>query len=540
MPAASFRRIGLASLLMMASVFLSRVFGLFREMVIAYLAGASGAVDAYQVAFIAPEILNHAVATGFLSVTFIPLFMRHQVAGDEAAAWRTFSNLLGLFGAFLAVVVGVSMALAPQLVRIAAPGLDDPATIASAVRMTRIILPAQLFFYAGGLLMAVQFARERFFVPALAPLVYNLGIIAAGALLFPWAGVEGFAWGVLAGAALGNFGLQWLGARRAGMRFAWVWDPAHPDVRAYLRLTLPLMLGLTMTFSTEFLFRFFGSYLPAGSIAVLNFGLRVMLILVGVFGQAVGTASFPTMARMAAAGETAELNRLLNVTLRYLALVIPCSALLMVLSPEVVRILFQHGRFDAAAARETADVLVWFLAGAFAFAAYTVVVRGYFAQRDTLFPALFGSAAVILTLPLYPAGIAWMGTRGVALAVTASGVLQAGALFALWSRRSRNAEQARVLRHYLGMGLLALALAPVLAGARRLVASGVSADTVAGSLVTCVSLGALFLVLMLIAGRVFRIREITEMVGRIGRLIGSKGSSGGGEGVKRSRGQGVE
>ncbi len=208
------------------------------------------------------------------------------------------------------------------------------------------------------------------------------------------------------------------------------------------------MVGLTMTFSTEFLFRFFGSYLPAGGIAVLNFSLRVMFILVGIFGQAVGTASFPFMARLAAENNLAELNRLLNRTLRYLALVIPVAVLLMVVSPEVVRILFQHGRFDPAATRLTAEVLVWLLAGSFAFAAYTVVVRGYFATRDTLFPALFGSAAVLASIPLYPLGLAFMGIKGVALAISVSGILQALVLYMLWNRRSGNTGQAEVYGFY--------------------------------------------------------------------------------------------
>ena len=158
------------------------------------------------------------------------------------------------------------------------------------------------------------------------------------------------------------------------------------------------------------------------------------------------------------------------------------------------------------------------LAGAFAFAAYTVVVRGYFALRDTLFPAVFGTLAVVLSLPLYPAGIAWLGARGVALAVSVSGVLQAGALFALWSRRSGNAGQAQVLRHYFKMGLLALALAPCLAGARRLISVGVSPETLAGSLAVCAGVGALFVGLMLLAGRWLGIGEIQELARRARRL----------------------
>jgi putative peptidoglycan lipid II flippase len=514
MQSSVYKKVGIASVVMMVSVFLSRVIGLLREMTIAWLAGAGPEVDAYQIAFILPEILNHVVASGFLSVTFIPLFTRRLIEHGEAEAWRVFSILLCVFGSVAMMGVGASMAFAPQLVAWAAPGLQDPEALAAAVRMTRIVLPAQVFFFAGGLLMAVQFAREHFFLPALAPLIYNLGIIAGGLLLAPWIGIEGFAWGVLAGAFAGNLLVQWVGVRRLDLRFQPAWEWRHPDVREYLRLTLPLMVGLTMTFSTEFFFRFFGSYLPAGSIAVLNFSLRVMLILVGIFGQAVGTASYPFMARLAAEHRLDELNQLLNRTLRYLALVIPFSALLMVLSPEVVRILFQRGRFDLAATRITAEVLVWFLAGAFAFAAYTVVVRGYFATRNTLFPAVFGTVAVLASLPLYPLGIALMGVEGVALAISFSGVLQVAALFCLWNRRSGNTGQREVYRFYLKMGLLSLVMGPLLAVLRRLMLEVVDASSLIGSLVVAGLVGAAFVALMLMAGYGLKIAEITDLMRR--------------------------
>jgi putative peptidoglycan lipid II flippase len=509
--ASVYRKVGIASLVMMVSVFLSRVIGLLREMIIAWRVGAGPEVDAYQVAFILPEILNHIVATGFLSVTFIPLFTRRLIQQGEAEAGRVFSNLLCVFGTVVSMGAGIAMAFAPQLVVWVAPGLDDPEALAAAARMTRIILPAQTFFFAGGLLMAVQFAREHFFLPALAPLIYNLGIIAGGLVLGPWLGIEGFAWGVLAGSFGGNLLLQWVGARRLGLRFQPAWNWRHPDVREYLRLTLPLMVGLTMTFSTEFFFRFFGSYLPAGSIAVLNFSLRVMLILVGIFGQAVGTASYPFMAHLAEENRLDELNRLMNRTLRYLALLIPFSVLLMVLSPEVVRLLFERGRFDPAATRITADVMVWFLAGAVGFAAYTVVVRGYFATRNTLFPAVFGTLAVLASLPLYPLGIVLMGVEGVALAISFSGILQVVVLFILWSRRSRNAGQGDVIRFYLKMTLLSLALAPLTAAIRRLAIAAVDPSGLSGSLTISVMVGIAFAALMLLAGYGLKISEITEL-----------------------------
>jgi murein biosynthesis integral membrane protein MurJ len=255
---------------MMASIFLSRLTGVAREMVLAALAGAGTAVDAYRVAFILPEILNHILASGFLSVTFIPIFTHYLAAEREAESWSVFSLIMNVFGLGLAAAIGVACLFAPELVVLLAPGLPEGSVFDSAVRMTRIIIPAQFFFFSGGLFMAVQFARERFLIPALAPLIYNLGIILGGVLLGPRLGIEGFAWGVLGGAFLGNFAVQYFGARQIGMRWGVVSNLRHPDLKRYILLTLPLMVGLSMTFSTEIFMRFFGSFLPAGSIAFLS------------------------------------------------------------------------------------------------------------------------------------------------------------------------------------------------------------------------------------------------------------------------------
>jgi putative peptidoglycan lipid II flippase len=376
---------------------------------------------------------------------------------DLDGGWQVFSDILSVFGVVLCVLTAAAWVAAPRLVVILAPGLQDPAIRELAVTMTRIILPAQVFFFAGGLLMAVQYANASFFIPALAPLVYNAGIIAGGLLIGPHMGMVGFAWGVLGGAFLGNFLLQWAGARRMGLRFRPRFNITHPDFITYVLVSLPLVLGLTMTFSTEVFLKFFGSFLPPGSIAALNYGLRVVFMLVGVFGQAIGVAAFPFMSRLAAENRVAEMNDLLNQTLRYLALLIPLSILLVILRQEVVVILFLQGRFDAQAVRLTADTLPWLLLGAAAFASQTVVVRGYYATQDTLFPALYGSFAVIASLPLYVFGMRWFGTVGVASAISLSAWLQVILLYVLWNRRSGNTGARGVFR-VIGQMLVAGAL----------------------------------------------------------------------------------
>ncbi|AOY59682.1 MULTISPECIES: murein biosynthesis integral membrane protein MurJ [Desulfococcus] len=507
----SYRKVGIASLIMMASVLLSRVIGLAREMVIAYAGGAGPEVDAYQVAFVIPEILNHLLASGFLSVTFIPIFSRYLAMDLEAEGWRVCSIIFTCFGSLLILLIIAASILAPQLIDLIAPGLDDPVLKAKAVRMTRIVMPAQFFFFTGGLFMAVQFARERFTVPALAPLVYNLGIIGFGALLSPYMGMEGFSWGALIGALAGNCIIQFFGARRVGMVLTLRFEFRHRDLKAYVLASLPLMVGLTMSFSTEFFLKFFGSYLPSGSIAALTYDLRIMFVLVGFFGQAVGTASFPYMARLAAENRLPEMNALLNITLKYLAAVIPFSVLFMVLRYEIVLLLFQRGRFDAAATALTARLLFYLMAGTVAFSAQSIVIRAYFAVQNTLFPSVFCSAGALLSIPVYVYNMQRWGADGIAAAISLSVVFQVWLLYALWNYRSRNLESAGVYRHYLKLTVVSAGIGVALERFRTWIAAGIDTQTPAGALAASVLVGTVFLALLLGAARLFRIREIEDI-----------------------------
>ena len=510
-----YKKIGIASLIMMASVFLSRLFGFLRLMIIAYVGGRSGEVDAYQVAFVIPEILNHIVASGFLSITFIPIFSRYLTADEEANGWEVFSIILSCFGTLLMLFIVIGMIFAPEIVTLIAPGRTDPIFRHQVIRMTRIILPAQFFFFAGGLFMAVQFAKEKFFLPALAPLFYNIGIIGGGLLLGPKLGMEGFSWGVLVGALVGNFGIQYWGAKKIGMQYSPRFNFGHPDLKKYIKLTLPLMLGLTLFFSMEIFMKFFGSYLPAGSIADLEYSLRTVLLLVAFFGQALGVASYPFMARLVAENKIAEMNRLLNDTLRILSLVIPFSVLLMVLRHEVILILFQRGNFDAVATGQTSVVLVFFLIGSFAFAANTIVPRAYYAMQDTLSPAIYGTIVVILSIPLYLAGSNILGARGIALAVSLSGIFQVFFLYIIWNKRTQNKGSRDVYVTYLKMIVLSVLLGIFVAGFKLKVLGGIDSTTFSGSLWVTLVTGIVFTGLLLFAGYLLKVKEIREMINRV-------------------------
>jgi len=508
-----YKKVGIASLIMMASIFLSRVIGLIREMVIAYIGGAGAGVDAYQVAFVIPEILNHVLASGFLAITFIPIFTAYLTQDNEKEGWRVFSLIMTCFGALLAILVVIAMVFTPQLMSVV--GFEDPDTRASTIRMTRVIMPAQFFFFCGGLLMAVQYAKEKFLIPALAPLIYNIGIICGGLVLGPWIGIEGFAWGVLAGAIIGNFILQIFGAHRAGMVYRPILNLTHPDLKKYLLLTLPLMLGLTMTFSTEFFFRLFGSYLPAGSVSSLNYSWRLMYVLVGLFGQAAGVASYPFLARLVAENKIPEMNQLMNRTLRFVALAIPVSALVIVLRIEVIRMIFQRGTFDAAATETTSSVLIFIMIGTSAFAAQTIVSRGYYAMQNTIFPAVFGSLAVILSIPLYLIGMNRWGVNGVALAISISAIFQVGLLYVLWNRKSANLEAKSVYLFFAGMIVFGCVLGIPLEWLRLQVVGLIDNSSFWGSAAVSAIIGLVFITAFFSLGALLGVREIKNLFKKI-------------------------
>ncbi len=510
--------IGAATLIMMGSIFLSRITGVAREMLLAAVSGAGSEVDAYRVAFVLPEILNHILASGFLSVTFIPIFSLYLTENEEADGWYTFSNIFTVFGALLLMLILAGMLLAPQVVPLLAAGRQDPEFIALAVRMTRITLPAQFFFFAGGMLMAVQYSRAHFLLPALAPLIYNLGIICGGWLLGRRLGVEGFCWGALAGAAIGSFAIQLAGAVQIGMKFRPTFDLGHPDLKRYIKLTLPLMVGLTMVFSTELFSKFFGSFLPEGAIAWIDYAMRVMLILVGFFGQAVGVASYPLMARLAAQGRMAELNDTINKVLRYLAIVIPVSVLVAILRHEIVAVLFQRGRFTPEDTRMTALTLACLMVGAIAFVSQTVVNRGFYATQNTLLPAVFGTAAVIASLPVYWLGLTALGVAGVGLAISASALFQTVLLFAVWNRRSGNQAAGGVYRAYLAATVAGLVIGAILWPLHRTLQAVLENPTLIANLSVIGIVSVTFAVLTGLWGWFFKVEGIHYLIGRVGAL----------------------
>ncbi len=391
------RQIRIASLIWGASILLSRVIGLIREAVFGRVLGTSGQADVYLAAFPFADFLNYLLAAGALSIVFIPIFGGYLARGEEDKGWEAF-NVIGTFATALIGVGVIAMWLAvPALVPIAAPGFDA-AQSAQLVTIARIIVPAQIFHVLGGLMSAALQARDRHTLPALAPLVYTGAIIVGGLAL---GSAEGFAWGVLVGSFLGPFLLPLLGGLQSGMRIRPRIDLGHPDLRRYLWLSLPIMLGFSIVVVDDWIVTRVSSTLQEGSVAILRYAKNLMRVPMGVFGLATGVAAYPTLTRLVANNQHQQAYETLAGAVRMmLVMAFGAQVLLTVAGEDMARVIY-GGRISDENYRLLGLSLSILSLGLWAWAAQTVVARGFYARGETWLPTLAGSGAALACYPLY-------------------------------------------------------------------------------------------------------------------------------------------
>jgi putative peptidoglycan lipid II flippase len=509
------RKIAQSAGVVMASVLVSRLLGFFREWAVAREIGSGAVTDAYYSAFTLPDFLNYLVAGGALSLTFIPVFAKYAAENREEEGWHVFSTVITVMSLVLAALILAAEIFAPQLVAVIAPGFAA-AEKARAVFLTRLMLPAQYCFYIGSILAAVQYAKGQFVVPSLAPVVYNLAIILGGVLLAPSLGITGFSVGVLAGAAAGNFLLQIYGATRAGARFAPNLDVLHAGFRLFIRLSIPIMLALSLVFTDDWIIRWFGSYLVPASITWLSWAKTLMRVPLGIVGQAAGVAAFPFLAQLYSEKKFAELNQALDATLKgVLLLLLPVSALTIAESRPLVYLVFSHTRLRPEDLDATAAALDLFSLGMVAWGVQGILARGFYAARDTITPAVVGTVLTFLGLPAYWLLVKRFQYGGLALASSLGIVAYTEVLFVLLARRLKNPEAGSLLKFSLKVTLASALAALASYGIVRWWEARFAWQTMTGAFAVLVPASAAGFILAALLAKLMRVREVDEYISRI-------------------------
>jgi putative peptidoglycan lipid II flippase len=417
-----------AAAVLAVTVLLARIVGFLQLSIISRFMDPADS-DAYLAAFGLSEIVNYLVAGGAISITFIPVFTSLEHEGKKEDAWDFFSSIITVMTVALSVLIVIGMIFAEPLVKLTTPGFAEPgkeAALRQVVNMTRIMLPAQLFFYLGGLIVGVLNSHKRFAASGMTGTVYNLVAIVIGFILWVMMGTAGFAWGILFGAFAGNFllplvaGLQ--GSEEERLKFRFSFKPKHPAVARYFRNALPIMLGVSLPVVDQIVVRFFGSYLDGGGLSHLTYGNRVMLAPLGILAQAASVAAFPFMATDSATKNWNALTDFLRTGLRRLMfLALPISTVLILNARPIIDLLFGYGKFanDPNAVHQTSIAFAFYCVGLFAWAGQQFVARGFYALQDTVTPTVIGSVlAIFFFVPLCWFAAKFGGVMGLALATS--------------------------------------------------------------------------------------------------------------------------
>lgn len=404
-----------ATILLMGTIMLSRVIGYVRDAYIAWRFGAGAATDAYFAAFTIPDFLNYLVAGGAVSITFISIYTRFMAENREDEAQRTFSVIITVMTAVLIVGVIVTEIFTPQLCHWWFPQFDRE-RLDLCVYLTRILLPAQIFFYVGGVVSAVLLSRNLFLFPAVGPLLYPISIILGGVLLSHRVGIASLAYGAVAGVFLGPFLVNAIGAAKVGTGFRLSFAIGNPGFREWVRLSIPLMLGVSLVSADEWILRHFASG-GVGDIAHLTYAKRLFMVSSAVLGQAAGQASLPFFARLFGEKKTREFADTVNGSIyRITACSLLLTSLLAVTALPLTDLLFRRGHFGFSDSQATATYFFWFSLSLAFWAAQALYARAFYAAGNTLTPMIASTIIVAASWPLYVALHRIWGTVGLAIA----------------------------------------------------------------------------------------------------------------------------
>ncbi len=399
----------------MVSTFLSRVIGLVRIKYIAWLFGSGVQADALNAAFYLPDMISYFLVGGAASITFVTILTRYHEDGRDAEGERSLSVILTAMYLVLGAAIVLAEIFAPWYVRWWFNGFD-PRKAALCVQLTRILLPAQLCFFAGGVFGAVLLVRKQFNVQAVAPLIYGLGTIVGGLLLVRRIGVSSLAIGTVAGAVCGPFLLNWFFAHRAGARYRMILDWRDEGLREWVRLSLPLMAGVSLVTADNWIIGHFASRI-GGAVTLFNYAKQFFTAPMAMLAQAAGAASMPFFASLWTRDRHYEFaNSVADSVSRVASLGLLAASAMVALGWPAIDLVMTGGRFSASDSRACAAYFAIFSFSLFLWSAQAIYARAFYAAGNTFVPMVAGTIVTAVSLPIYDWLFHWRGAVGLAFA----------------------------------------------------------------------------------------------------------------------------
>ncbi|MEA3485882.1 MAG: murein biosynthesis integral membrane protein MurJ, partial [Candidatus Aerophobetes bacterium] len=325
---------------------LSRILGLVRLQVIAYIFGSSASTDAFWIGFTLPNLLRSLLAEGALSIAFIPVFSEWLKTKGEEEAKELANNVLNILMVILVIAVGLGIFLAPWYVKYLAFGFrEHPSQMQLAIGLTQVMFFFLFFISLAAVEMAVLNCKGHFATPSFAPLLFSISVILCAFLFTPKYGIYSLAIGVVIGGVM-QLLFQVPSLVKRGFRYHFVFSLRDPGVRKIARLMGPAILGGMTLQVNVIITRVFASTLPPGSISSLQYAMRLIQFPLGLFAIALSTSIFPVLSSLAAEEKVEEISKTVSLGIRLILLVlIPSAVGLILIKRPLVGLLFQHGAF---------------------------------------------------------------------------------------------------------------------------------------------------------------------------------------------------
>jgi putative peptidoglycan lipid II flippase len=420
----------------------SRLLGLVRDQVLAYVFAASHDMDAYLVAFRIPNLLRDLFAEGAMSAAFVPTFTRLLTLEGKPAAWRLGNLVVNALLLVTGTLVLVGIAFASPIARFAAPRYAEvPGQLALVVTLARLMFPFLTLVALAAACMGMLNSLRRFFVPSLSPAMFNVGMIATMGVMIPLLSARGVrpifaaAIGTLVG-GIGQVAVQWALLRREGYRYRPAVAFGDPAVREVIGLMVPGMVGLAAVQVNVLVNTMLATGQGVGAVSYLNYAFRLMYFPIGLFGLSIATAAVPALSRHAALDDRAAMRATLSSALRMMLMLnVPATVGLVVLATPIVALIFEHGHFTPRDTAGTVAALLAYAPGLVGYSAVKITVPTFYTLRDSRTPVLVSGVTVGLNLALNLVLVRWLGYQGLALGTAIAALVNAAVL--LWLLRAR-------------------------------------------------------------------------------------------------------
>lgn len=436
-----------------AATLTSRVLGLVRDQMLAYLFGASNAMDAFNVAYRIPNLMRDLFAEGVMSAAFVPTFTRRLTLQGKAAAWQVGNQLVNGLIIATGTLVVLGIIFADPLARLLAGNYAQvPGKLELTIFLTRIMLPFLTLVAIAAAVMGMLNSLNRFLAPALSPAMFNVGIIASAVLLVPvmprW-GLHPIT-AIAIGALIGGFGqiaLQLPSLYREGYRYRPKFDPGDSGLREILGLIGPGTIAGAALQINLLVNMVLATGEGTGAVSWLSYAFRVMYLPIGLFGVSIATATLPAISRQVAHEDLSEFRKTVSTAMRMmLVLNIPALIGLMVLAEPIIGLIFQRGSFGPSDTTATTAALMFYAPGLVGYSTVRIAIPCFYAMRNSLTPALVSLMTVVLNIALNVILVRVLGFRGLALGTSIAALFNAVVLIGLLHRRLHGVDLIRILK----------------------------------------------------------------------------------------------